>query len=57
MTVKVDVDKCTGCGACVDVCPNDALVLEGDKIKVDEPNCIDCGVCVDECPVDALEME
>ena len=57
MTVKVDVDKCTGCGACVDVCPNDALALEGDKIKVDEPNCIDCGVCVDECPVDALEME
>ena len=57
MMVKADIDKCTGCGACVDVCPNDALSLENDKIKVDEANCIDCGVCVDECSVEALEME
>ena len=56
MTVKVDIDKCTGCGACVDVCPNDALAMDGDKVKVDDANCIDCGVCVDECPVEALEM-
>ncbi len=57
MAVKANLETCTGCGACVDACPSEALVLDGDKIKVIEANCIDCGVCVDECPVEALNME
>ncbi len=57
MTVKADLDKCTGCGTCVDACPSEALSLEDEKVKVDEDACVDCGACVDECPVEALEME
>ncbi len=57
MAVKADLEKCTGCEACVDSCPNEALKVAEEKIKVDQENCIDCGVCVDECPVEALEME
>ena len=56
MAVKIDEEKCTGCGSCVEVCPVDALKLENDKAKVDGDTCIDCGTCVDECSVEAIEL-
>lgn len=56
MAVKVDAEKCTACGSCVDACPSEALKVDGDCVVVDADACIDCGVCVDECPTDALEM-
>ncbi len=56
MAVQADLEKCTGCGACVDVCPSEALSVEDDKIVVNDEACIDCGICVDECPVEALSM-
>jgi len=40
---------CTGCGACVEACPNEALFLEGEKAKVNHENCILCGYCSPEC--------
>lgn len=56
MAVKIDESKCTGCGACVEACPVDALKIENGKAKVDADTCIDCGTCVDECPVEAIEL-
>jgi len=56
MAVKVDTDKCVGCGACVENCPVNALALHGDKVKVDGSSCIDCGVCVGTCPTEALSL-
>lgn len=55
MTVTIDEEKCTACGACVEVCPVEALKLE-DKAKVDPDTCIECGTCVDECPVGAISL-
>jgi len=57
MAVKIDVETCTGCGSCVDICPVEALTLENDKAKVDEDTCVDCGTCVDECPVEAISLD
>jgi MinD superfamily P-loop ATPase len=44
-----DEDACSACGDCVEVCPVDALVLEGATPTVDEDWCIGCGVCVHKC--------
>ena len=57
MAVKVDLDKCTGCGTCVESCPSEALTVENEKVVVDQDACVDCGVCVDECPEEALTMD
>ena len=56
MAVKIDGEKCTGCGLCVDACPVEAISLENDKAKVDAEKCVDCGQCVEECPNEAISI-
>ncbi|MBN2301419.1 MAG: 4Fe-4S binding protein [Lentisphaerae bacterium] len=56
MAAKVDTEKCTGCGLCVDVCPTEAITLTNDKAKVDAEKCVDCGQCVEECPNNAISI-
>ena len=56
MAHKISAD-CTMCGACVDVCPVEAI-SEGDpKYIIDPELCTDCGACIDECPVEAISAE
>ena len=55
MAVQIDEEKCTGCGACVEVCPVEALKVEDDKATVSE-ECVECGACIDECPNEALSL-
>lgn len=46
-------DKCTGCGACENICPKDAIHLKPDKYGFIHPQisdtCIDCGTCKKVC--------
>ena len=48
-------DDCTACGACVEMCPMDAISLE-ETAEVNLNRCIGCGVCVGACPSDAMSL-
>ena len=57
MPAKIDKEKCTGCGCCVEECPSEAIKMINEKAVIDSEACIDCGVCVDTCPVEGITME
>ena len=47
---------CTGCGACMNVCPVNAITMQTDREGFAYPNvleekCINCGLCERHCPV------
>jgi Fe-S-cluster-containing hydrogenase component 2 len=54
-TMWVDVARCTGCGACADVCPVGAMTLIDGKARVNEETCAGCQACVGVCPEDAIQ--
>ena len=49
MNIVCDMEKCAGCMACVDICPQNAIqVLQGLRYYqavIDEKRCTDCGAC------------
>jgi 6-hydroxynicotinate reductase len=53
--VRIDLDKCTGCGTCVQDCPLGAMRLKKKKATVDE-RCTLCGACLRVCPEEALSL-
>ena len=55
MAIKVDKEKCTGCSACVEVCPVNAIEIKNDKAVVSD-ECIECSACVNECPNEAISL-
>ena len=55
MAVKINKQKCTGCGACVEICPVSAIKIKKDKAVVSK-ECIECGACVNECPNQAISL-
>ena len=51
-------DKCTGCLACLKVCPSEAISGELKKVHVlDQSKCIKCGACYEACNFDAIIVE
>lgn len=53
-SVCVDVDRCVGCGRCVEVCTASFLALENGKATVSGARCIECGQCEAVCPHGAV---
>ena len=57
VTLKYDVDKCKGCGRCIEVCPHGVFKMESGKAKIiDKDACIECGACMKNCPFGAIEV-
>jgi glutamate synthase (NADPH/NADH) small chain len=63
-----DWEKCTGCGNCADICPNEAINMveiaeiepkpgaKNERPELDYGRCCFCGLCVDICPAGSLRL-
>lgn len=56
--IKIDKEKCVGCGTCVDTCPVSLYQMDGDKAKFvgDTADCLICRACEAACPAAAIEV-
>lgn len=54
MSIRVDEAVCSGCGACAQACPVNAITFVGDKPVISEGLCTGCLSCVEACPQGAL---
>lgn len=58
VTAKPVVSKrCVRCGACVKVCPADAMTLDAAGVRIDKEACIRCYCCHELCPHDAIDLQ
>lgn len=53
---EMDVERnlCNYCGACVGMCPTDAVSMDDNLVIIHEEKCIKCAFCVVGCPTAAI---
>ncbi|MGZ4934905.1 MAG: 4Fe-4S binding protein [Halobacteriota archaeon] len=67
LNLALDMERCTGCGICKEVCPEEAIEkgpvgavgfkeMEVPEMVFDQKKCSYCGVCVELCPFTALKL-
>ena len=58
-SLGVDAERCNSCGACVRVCPAEAISLQGGQRKacLDPGFCLECLRCVEACPRGAIAWQ
>jgi NAD-dependent dihydropyrimidine dehydrogenase PreA subunit len=52
--LHINSAKCTGCGTCLEFCPQGAISLRDGKAEINQRNCIECGMCLQVCPAGAI---
>jgi NAD-dependent dihydropyrimidine dehydrogenase PreA subunit len=54
---EINVEKCTGCGECVDICPVDVYELKNKKsVPVHADECLGCESCITACEQGAITV-
>ena len=57
-TLKLDQEKCKGCGMCQVVCPHRVFEMRDMKVRIVNKNsCMECGACAKNCPFSAIEVD
>jgi 2-oxoglutarate ferredoxin oxidoreductase subunit delta len=62
--VRIESDRCKGCGLCVEFCPSHLLTLSGGLNAIgyhpaelhDADKCSACALCAEMCPETAMEI-
>ncbi len=57
--IRINSDKCNGCGLCVDVCKDFSIRLEKGRVTLSNNpvfGCIGCGHCMAVCPEEAIQI-
>jgi NAD-dependent dihydropyrimidine dehydrogenase PreA subunit len=53
--VKIDMERCTNCRECIEVCPEEVFQLvNGIPAHVFKEKCIECDLCINICPEGAI---
>ncbi len=56
--IRINEEKCNGCGLCINACHEGALFLENGKAKlISDSYCDGLGNCLPECPTNAITIE
>ena len=57
VTLKLDAQKCIGCGMCGEVCPHRVFLIDNKKARIAErDDCMECGACARNCPAEAIAV-
>ncbi len=57
VTLKLDADRCIGCGMCEIVCPHRVFSIANKKSGIANRNaCMECGACAKNCPPEAITV-
>ncbi|MBX2975809.1 MAG: nitroreductase family protein [Ignavibacteriaceae bacterium] len=57
--IKIEPEKCTGCGNCVKVCKDLSLIIDNHKVRISDTSvfgCIGCGHCMAICNTGAIKI-
>ena len=54
-TLKLDEEKCNGCGMCLQVCPHEVFERQDGQVRIQlRDACMECGACRTNCPSGAI---
>lgn len=57
-TLQYSPDKCTGCGRCVEVCPQQVFEMRDKRAAIiDRDLCMECGACALNCEFGAIAVD